>query len=269
MQEPILIGVGSTEAQMLAVDVLSYTLRKHTQRELEVVPLNRCGIPIPSPRDPRNISRTPFSFQRFLLPELGKFKRRTIYLDSDMIVFKDVGALFDTEMEEFDILACQATPGRKERIVYSVLLISADCPWKIDDIVRKLDSGEFSYEDLMFKFKVPGRVDVRLPYHWNSCEHYEPGETALLHYTDMWLQPWLVTKNPLASLWVSELLGAIQAGVVTTGAVADGVKKRWVRPSLLYQVENGIPDPKDIPFWVRLKDIPFTRYCREKKFRIF
>ena len=44
MAEPILIGVGATERQMLAVQVLTYTLHKHSRRKLEVVPLHRAGI---------------------------------------------------------------------------------------------------------------------------------------------------------------------------------------------------------------------------------
>lgn len=267
MEEPILIGVGSTPAQLLAVQVLSYTLHKWTRRPLEVVPLYQAPIDLPQPKDPRNAPRTPFSFQRFLLPELGGFRRKTIYLDSDMIVFSDIGELYDTPMDGHDVLATQPTPGRK--VVYSVLLIDGQCPWRITDIVHKLDTGEVSYEDLMFKFKVPGRVDVRLPYRWNSLERYEPGETALLHYTDMWRQPWLVKNNPLAEIWVRELCGAIDAAFVTEDLVVECVEKRWVRPSLLYQMRRRLFDPKRIPFWVALKDISFTRYCRRNKFRIF
>jgi hypothetical protein len=267
MEEPILIGVGSTEAQMLAVQVLSYTLHKSTKRRLEVIPLYRASIDLPQPKEPGNAPRTPFSFQRFLLPELAGFQRKTIYLDSDMLVFSDIGELYDTPMNGADVLATQPTPGRK--VVYSVLLIDGHCPWRIGDIVRKLDEGELSYEDLMFKFEVPGRVEVRLPYRWNSLERYDPAETALLHYTDMFRQPWLVKDNPLAEIWVRELCGAIDAGFVTEDSVAQGVEKRWVRPSLLYQVRRRIYHPKRIPLWVALKDIPFTRYCRRKNFRIF
>ncbi len=252
---------------MLAVKVLSYTLHKWTKRPLEVVPLYRCGIEIPKPKHARNRPRTPFSFQRFLLPELGGFERRTIYLDSDMIVFSDIGELYDTPMDGADVLATESTPGRK--VVYSVLLMDAKCPWRISEIVKSLDSKELSYEDLMFKFKVPGRVEVRLPYQWNSLERFEPGETKLLHYTDMWFQPWLVKENPLAEIWIRELCEAIDAGYATEDEVAQAVAKRWVRPSLLYQVQRRVFRPKDIPFWVAWKDIPFTQYCRRKKFRIF
>ena len=54
MGENILIGVGSTKAQMLAVNVLSYTLHKHSNRSLDIIPLYDCGIPVPVPKDPRH-----------------------------------------------------------------------------------------------------------------------------------------------------------------------------------------------------------------------
>jgi hypothetical protein len=265
--DEILIGVGSTEAQMLAVAVLEHSIRRHTRRSVEVVPLWRSGIEIPMPRDASNAPRTPFTFQRFVLPELAGRRRRSIYFDSDMLVLTDVAALHDHPMDDADVLVPGPTPGRD--LVYSVLLIAPDCPWDVREIVGLLDRGERSYEDLVFRFQVPGRVATTLSPHWNSLERYEPGETALLHYTDMWSQPWLVRKNPLAPLWVSELLAAIADGSIKTDAVAEGVARRWVRPSLLWQVEHGEPDPKRVPFWVRWRDRSFIEYCKQKKFRIF
>jgi hypothetical protein len=268
MAEPILIGIGSTEAQMAAVQVLSYTLHKHTDRELEIVPLFKSGIEIPEPKDPKNRARTPFSFQRFTLPELGGHKRRTIYFDSDMIVFSDVGKLYDTGMRGLDAMSPGNTPGRGYES-RAVLLMSETCPWSVADLVQRLDDGELTYEELMFEFKVPGKTSLDLPYTWNSLELYEPGKTDLLHYTDMWLQPWLVRDNPRAHIWMRELFGAIDAGYLGRDDIARAVERRWVRPSLLYQVEKRIEDPRRVPFWVKLKDRSFINYAKEMKFRIF
>jgi len=121
----------------------------------------------------------------------------------------------------------------------------------------------------MFEFKVPGKTSLDLPYTWNSLEQYEPGKTDLLHYTDMWLQPWLVRDNPLARIWVEALFGAIDAGYVSRDDVVECVERRWARPSLLYQVDKRIADPARLPFWVGMKDKSFIRYARELKFRIF
>ena len=268
MSEPLLIGIGSTAAQMVAVQVLSYTLHKHSKRELEVIPLFKAGIEIPDPKDPKNRARTPFSFQRFVLPELGGHQRRTIYLDSDMIVFSDIADLYDADMNGCDAMSPGNTPGRGYES-RAVLLMSERCPWTVKDIVQRLDDGELSYEELMFEFKVPGKTSLDLPYTWNSLELYEPDKTQLLHFTDMWLQPWLVRKNPIAAVWVRELFGAIDAGYVSRDDVVECVEKRWARPSLLYQVDKRIEDPEQVPFWVKWKDKAFIRYAKEMKFRIF
>lgn len=267
MSEPILVGVGSTEAQRLAVQVLACSIERHASRPVEVVPLYQAGIPIPAPKDPANAPRTPFSFQRFLLPELGRFERRTIYLDSDMIVFSDIAKLYDTDLGDDDVLVPGATPGRS--LVYSVLLISPATPWRIDEIVGCLDRGERSYDQLMGAFQVPGRVAVRLPWHWNSLESYTPGETHLLHFTDMWSQPWLVLGNPLAPLWMRALFAAIDGGYVDRGLLEESVARRWVRPSLLWQVDRREEDPRRLPLHVRLRDLPFARYCKRMGYRIF
>ena len=58
------------------------------------MPLHEATIPIPTPATPANRPRTPFSFQRFLIPELCGFKGRGIYVDSDMQVFEDIRGLW-------------------------------------------------------------------------------------------------------------------------------------------------------------------------------
>jgi hypothetical protein len=267
MAEEILIGVGATDAQMLAFKVLEWSLRKHSSRPLRVVPLHRCGLEVPRPEDPANLPRTPFSFHRFLLPELAGFRGRAIYLDSDMLVFSDIGELFETPMDGATALAAEPTPGKW--LSYSVLLIDCGCGWRIGDILGRLDRGEVSYEELMFELKGLGRVETRLPYHWNSLDTYAPGETRLIHYTTMQRQPWLMRNNRHADVWIAALLEALEEGVVEVAEVEDAVEGRWVRPSLLYQVRKGVADPRKVPPWITFRDRPFTRYCRDRKFKIF
>jgi hypothetical protein len=267
MSEPILIGVGSTEGQMLAAQVLAYTLHKHSRRKLEVIPLHRAGVRIPVPKDPANAPRTPYSFQRFLLPQLGRFERRSIYLEADMLVFADIGRLYDIEMDDTDVLTTETPSGQP--VVYGVLLIGRQCPWRIADLVARLDSGEASYEPMMRTLDLPRRVEHRLPYHWNSMERFEPGVTSLLHYIDVHRQPWLTRDNPLAEIWVQALLEAIDAGFVARDFVITCVARRWVRPSLAHQVEQRVADPNAIPPWIALEDRSFLRHCKQRKWQVF
>lgn len=245
VDSPVRVYVGATEAQMLPVKVLEYSIRKHASMSVEVFPLHRSGIEIPQPADESNRPRTPFSFQRFLIPELARRRGRAIYLDSDMLVFKDIRRLWTLAFDGADLLAARegGSDGRSPQ--FSVMLLDcASLGWDIRAIVESLDSGEFGYEQLMFEMPVAKRPRAAIDPSWNSLEHFRPGETALLHYTDMERQPWLSRHNPLNSLWTQELLEALDAGRITYGEVEAHVRRGHVRPSLLYQVEKRITDSR-------------------------
>ncbi|MEJ7708818.1 MAG: hypothetical protein WKF84_02940 [Pyrinomonadaceae bacterium] len=74
VESPIRVYVGSTEGQLLATKVAEYSIRKHASMSVEVLPLYQTDIRIPIPKDRRNRLRTPFSFQRFLIPKLAGYK---------------------------------------------------------------------------------------------------------------------------------------------------------------------------------------------------
>ncbi|HYG80128.1 MAG TPA: hypothetical protein VD861_07065, partial [Pyrinomonadaceae bacterium] len=76
VESPIRVYVGATEAQMLPTRLLEYSIRKHASMSVQVFPLHRSGIEIPQPADESSRPRTPFSFQRFLIPELARRRGR-------------------------------------------------------------------------------------------------------------------------------------------------------------------------------------------------
>jgi len=63
VESPVRVYVGATEAQMLAVKVLEYSIRKYASMSVEVFPLHLSGKVIPTPQHPDKRPRTPFSFQ--------------------------------------------------------------------------------------------------------------------------------------------------------------------------------------------------------------
>lgn len=266
LSEPILIGIGSTEAQGLPLAVLEYSLRMHCSKPIEVVPLYNAGIEIPVPRDAQNAPRTPFSFQRFLLPELGEFRRRGIYLDSDMIAMADVSELDALPLDDVDFVIAEPTPGFEPS--HSLMLTAPSCRWQIGEIVDRLDRGELSYERLMFEFDTLGSFDTRLPYSWNSLERYEEGRTRVLHFTAMSSQPWLSRKNPLASIWIGLLIEAVEAAAISLDYVEECARRRWIRPSLVWQVRRGEKDVAQIPRHVAWRDRSFLAECRRRSWLI-
>ncbi len=244
MPSPIEVLVGSEEPQRLAVKVLEYSIRRRSSVTVRVRPLHRCGIEFPLPRDAKNAPRTPFSFQRFAIPMLCGYQGRGIYLDSDMLVFRDIRELWSFPMAgaQVQAVAEPGSSGRKPQ--FSVMLL--DCArladWTPQGIVDRLDSGELSYQSLMFEMAVAREVRSDLPPCWNALETFRRGETALLHYTDMTRQPWVTTGNANGGLWVAALLDAIADGFISPAEVEADVRQGWVRPSLLLQLQHRSAD---------------------------
>jgi hypothetical protein len=236
---PVKVYVGSQPEQMLATKVLEFSIRRHSSMSAEVLPIHEFSRPVPVPRDARNKPRTPFSFQRFLIPELKGFVGKAIYLDSDMLVFRDIKTLWSKDMGDANILAAHEDEGSSRRPQFSVMLL--DCKklqhWRIEDIVAQLDADAFSYEQLMYDMCIAGNIAPDIEREWNSLEHFDPGRTCLLHYTDMNIQPWLSLNNPHGDLWIDELNRALKQEFLTRDYVKQEIFAGNVRPSLYFQVK--------------------------------
>ena len=252
---PVKVYVGSQEEQMLAVKVLEYSIKKNASLPVEVMPLFKGNISYPMPKEPSNRPRTPFSFQRFTIPQLNGFKGKAIYVDSDMQVFVDIKDLWARDMGEVDVFSASEMTGTGRKPQFSVMLMNCDrLQWSVTDIVNMMDRGELNYEQLMFEMKVAKRSEPLIEREWNSLEHYEAGKTKLLHYTDMSRQPWLFTTNPLAPIWIKDLAEAIASGFISWSDVREDILKGNSRPSLWYQLKRGIFDPKDLPGYIKRLD---------------
>lgn len=242
LSEPIRIYVGTDETQMVAVQVLEYSIRRFATQPVEVIPM--LNLPVPTPRDPANRPRTGFSFARFLIPSLAGYRGRAIYLDADMLVFGDIADLWHTPMGQHSVLCSRQDsppvtwrnnkhfqPGRQ----MSVMLIDcARCLWKIDDIVRGLDEELFDYRKLMCDLCIVPHDEIgeSLDPMWNCLEHFEAGRSKLLHFTDMDMQPWRHRHNPLRSIWRAYYRAAVEAGAVQPELVERGIAQGWLLPEL-------------------------------------
>jgi hypothetical protein len=242
------VYVGSQEAQMLAVKVLEFSIRQHASIEVEVFPLHHARVEYPMPRAVRNRPRTPFSFQRFYIPALAGFRGRAIYLDSDMQVFKDIRELWSLPFGDADLLAAREPGDQGRRPQCSVMLLNcAELRWDLTEIVAALDRDELTYETLMYEMAIARKVRAAIDPSWNSLESYRAGETALLHYTDMDTQPWISRANRNGALWVRDLLAAVDQGFITREEIGEHVARGYVRPTLLYQVEQRVEDAATLP----------------------
>lgn len=263
---PIKIYLGTQIEQSLAADVLSYSIRQHTRSAVEIEPLYAAvaaaGIQIPTPRLPRIRPRTPFTFQRFAIPALCHYRGRALYLDSDMLVFKDIGELWQQPFTSaahpqsaVDLLSVPEPAHSNRPPQYSVMLLNCEqLQWDASQLVRQLEAGKWSYEQFVLEMAPAAYKSATLPAGWNDLERYTSKQTALIHYTDMPRQPWLSTANPLCGLWCDVLLRAIAANAISRETVCDAIQRGWVRPSLLVQIDSGIADPQDLPAQVLEQD---------------
>ena len=186
----------------------------------------------------RNI--TEFSNYRFLIPELCEFKGRAIYLDSDMICFRDINELFNAPMEGADILAKAATgPHGDPRWGMSVALYDCErCRFDLDLYLNEMESGRYDYNDLhqitqkflsVHPFRM-GKIDPS----WNSYDFFDAG-TKLIHYTNLHSQPWKFRGHPHGAIWFQYLEEARKAGFVTDADIELSKRRAYVR----FDIEKG------------------------------
>ncbi|MCQ9378581.1 glycosyltransferase [Methyloversatilis sp. XJ19-49] len=258
VEGPVRVFVACTEAELLPMRVLEFSIRASASLPVTLVALHSQGREIPMPADLVNRPRTPFSFQRFLIPELCGHAGRAIYLDADMLVFSDIAELWCQEFHDHDLLTViEEDHGRRGQ--FSVMLLDcAALDWRIESIVARLDAGELDYGALMYDMRVARSVGRVLPAGWNALERYSPGDTRLLHYTDMNSQPWVSCANPQGHLWVTWLRRAIADDFIPRASLAQMVTCGHVRPSLLVQIDEGIDDPLALPASMRALDRGFV-----------
>ncbi len=241
---PIRIFVGCSDSELIPFQVLRCTIEQQTAMTVEVQPLLNWNHLIPSPKNKDLRSRTPFSFQRFLIPEICGYKGRAIYLDSDMQVFSDIKDLWERSFQcPFYVPRGSDTDDRKAQ--FSVFVI--DCGkirWDIRSIMNDLDSEKISYAELMHKPELPAGSKTGECPEWNSLERYEKGLTKLVHYTDFKKQPWKNRRHLLAALWEKAFREAFHLGYFKMKLI-EHIQKGYVRASLCFALLDKI-------FWKRL-----------------
>jgi hypothetical protein len=270
MNEPIRVFVGAVHSHRLMFEVLRWSIRRHTQRPVEVSAIGELlGTDPPMPKKPENRPVTPFSFQRFAVPSLAGFQGRAIYVDSDQIVLRDIAELHDLPMRWGARLLCRTGKGPDGRTgshVSSVMLLRCDRlrEWSPQQIADDLDSGRFGYHDLM-KLKPIWRRGS-FPRQWNAFDFYEPGRTGLLHYTRRSTQPWIACGHPHEALWFEMLYSGIEAGEVSREAVTFAVNNRFVRPSFDWQFQQRAVTSEGIPPELQQADADFLEHCSKHQF---
>ena len=248
MDEAIDVFVGADRSQLLAVSVLEHSIRRHTLRPVRVCPL--IDLDLPEPKDIRQGSRTNFSFARFAIPELRRYSGKGLYLDADMLVFRDIGELWDIPFDGGSVIVQEELPdhavthdkaGAPARRVKQCSVMLIDCArarWNVVEIIAGLD-GRYTYEQLMHELCIVPESEVRygVPFAWNSLEHFDD-DTRLIHYTDMDTQPWVSAINRNGRLWHAEVRLMLETGALGWSDLQTEIQAGYFRPSLLKEIEE-------------------------------
>ncbi len=247
---PIRVFVGADRSQALAVSVLEHSIKRHTTATVQVIPM--VDLPVPKPQDPRNGQRTGFSFSRFCIPKLAEYKGKAIYMDADMLVFRDIRELWTIPFDgakvviQKEVKFQEATtqkvgaPSKRIKQCAVMLLDCARLDWTIEGLVASMDAGLFDYERLMYELCVLDDAEVKfgIPFEWNSLEHAD-ADTRLLHYTDVYTQPWTYAGNQFGFHWLHEVRLMLKDGSLALSDVAREIELGFFRPSLLRDLRLG------------------------------
>jgi len=251
---PIRIFCGADRSQHLPFLVLADSIRRHSARAVEIRAIDNGDAPLVA--DPRCAPYTEFSFARFAIPALCGHRGYAVYMDSDMLVFHDIGELWDTPLDGAAIAIESGSRSAPASIAHArnrhaavMLMDCAKLPWDVAEIVARL-GRDFDYNALMSVDPLLGEGDMRelLPLGWNDLDRYDPARTRNLHFTEIRTQPWVSPRHPHGALWVAALRRMLDAQAIDADAVRGEVALGHVRPSLLLELElelGRVPAPAD------------------------
>ena len=169
-----------------------HSLRKNTKRNLEITWMRQTND-LDSPWGGWNTTRwsTPFSGFRWAIPEVCGFEGRAIYTDCDMINYRDIGELWDIDMNGKPLAAREGQRfGGHE---FCVTLI--DCKMMsnyVDLPIARMKNMDSLHHRLIDKFSGNASLVHSLDPRWNVLdgEEYKIDEIWQLHFTKMATQPW-------------------------------------------------------------------------------
>ncbi|MGH8664217.1 MAG: hypothetical protein ACREUX_08110, partial [Burkholderiales bacterium] len=193
---PVRIFLGTEQAQQRAERVFLYSL----SRFRDPARVYHVYLMKDLPGFDRRGWRTGFTHYRFAIPEIAGGHGRAIYNDVDQIYLADPGALFDLDLQGcgYRSIASNDT---------SVMII--DCVRMLRWWNLQAAQAGGKRELLATPAAEPGLWGP-LDAAWNARDfEYRAGESKVLHYTTLHLQPWRPTPeqysyhpHPLGALWL-------------------------------------------------------------------
>lgn len=222
----IFIGTSANGEDAEAEMTYEYSLRKNTNREVEITWMKQT-------HDTSSIWggwqterwSTPFSGYRWAIPEACGFEGRAIYTDCDMINFRDIGDLLDTDLKGKPVGARRGSRFGGHEFCVMVFDCAAFEPYSIP--VDRMKQIAESHHRMISNFAGNDQLVYDLDPKWNCLdgENYAVEDIWHLHYTKMASQPWKPkwfkgtpekhARPEIADLWYKMRDEASAAGYVS------------------------------------------------------
>jgi hypothetical protein len=234
----IKIVIGTDPSQYVAQRVLEYSIRKHTDAALEIIPGRQTG---------KRLGGTRFGFVRFTVPQLCGYRGTGIYMDADQLVLGDVAELAGLLQPPHAIGIVRNIEGTfagkpvAPRNETSVMVL--DCarlqdwdPESMFDVVVPNDvepgAEQIRYKDFMRLAWVDPALIQAIDPRWN---HYNMvrEDTRLIHFSHVREQPWKRPQHPMTALWEEWLHEAMNAGYLGRGDIVKSVALGRIHPHFL------------------------------------
>jgi len=261
-KEHIKVFIGSGEASRIERKVLIHSLRKNSQRDMDIYVFNGTHNAIelndeepfiaPLSLKLKYQNTTEFSLYRFLIPEICNYQGRAIYVDSDTICLRDIAELFETPMNGADFLTKKGSYAHRGSNLWglSVMLFDCDkCRFDLKTIFDEIGQGLYTYPDFS------RMSELFLSYHqynigemnpnWNVFDYWD-NNTSLIHYTNLYTQPWKFSNHPYGELWFEYFKEARESGLITEEDIRLSFARAYVRRDLLEGNSPKKPNSADI-----------------------
>ncbi len=263
-KERIKVFIGSGEASRIERKVMIHSLRKYAKRELDIYVFNGTHNAIelndeepflaPLSLKLKYQNTTEFSLYRFLIPEICNYQGRAIYVDSDTICLTDIAELFDTPMNGYDFLTKKGSYAHRGSHLWglSVMLFNCEkCRFDLKTIFDKIEQGLYTYSDFsrmseLFLSHHDYSIGEMNP-NWNVFDYWDD-KTKLIHYTNLYTQPWKFPNHPYGELWFEYFNEARASGLITEADIRLSLSRAYVRRDLLEGNSPKQPNSADFLF---------------------
>lgn len=254
--EKVRLFIGSGEASAVERKVLIYSIRKNTKSNVDIYVFNGTHNSLElndEPPVPINMSLrikyknvTEFSNYRFLIPSICNYEGRAIFVDSDTICLSDINDFFSQDMNGCDFLAKKDAYNHGGADKWGLSMMLLDCTksrFDLEKYMDEVDEGRYQYSDYhqmtpaflkYHPFNI-GPIDPK----WNDFDHYDR-DTKLIHYTNLYSQPWKAPGHKFGQLWFSYFKEALNSGFLKEEDVDKAILRSYVRKDLKNATNSGV-----------------------------